>query len=319
MDVRISKESEVPLRHQVAEQIILLIATDKLKPGEALPSVRELARRLKIHHNTVSEAYQDLVRRHWAVSRRGSHLVVIQPSEGSPGVEVRRDLDDLINQTIEMARRHGYSLQALREAVRRRLLAQPPDHILVVEEEPGLRQLLEAEIREVVRWPVAGCSRADLASHPGLVIGGLVATPQYAVADTEPLAPKDRPGVPIAFCAADEHVNLVHKLRDPSVIAVVSVSQLFLQTAQGFLAPAVGRRHTLALYRLPLESPGVLRGADVVFCDSIAMRQVKHSNRIHYRLAASGSLDYLSNAMESYQKEQGGRRQKTEVRIKAKS
>jgi len=160
---------------------------------------------------------------------------------------------------------------------------------------------------------------ADLASHPGLVIGGLVATPQYAVADTEPLAPKDRPGVPIAFCAADEHVNLVRKLRDPSVIAVVSVSQLFLQTAQGFLAPAVGRRHTLALYRLPLESPGVLRGADVVFCDSIAMRQVKHSNRIHYRLAASGSLDYLSNAMESYQKEQGGRRQKTEVRIKAKS
>jgi len=168
MDVRISKESEVPLRHQVAEQIILLIATDKLKPGEALPSVRELARRLKIHHNTVSEAYQDLVRRHWAVSRRGSHLVVIQPSEGSPGVEVRRDLDDLINQTIEMARRHGYSLQALREAVRRRLLAQPPDHILVVEEEPGLRQLLEAEIREVVRWPVAGCSRRTWQAIPAL-------------------------------------------------------------------------------------------------------------------------------------------------------
>jgi len=302
LDIRVSKESEIPLRQQVAEQIIFLIATEKLKTGESLPSVRELARRLKIHHNTISEAYQDLVTRHWAVRRRGSHLVVIRPPDESARVEPARDLDELINLTIELARRQGYSLQALRERVRQRLLAQPPDHILVVEEELGLRQLLQEEIRQAVRWPVAGCSREELAATPTLMIGALAATPQYAVGDTEPLVPKNRPAVPIAFCPADEHVNLVRKLRDPSVIAVVSVSQLFLQAAQGYLAPAVGRRHTLSQYLLPLESPNVLRGADVVFCDSIAMRKVKHSNRVHYRLAARASLDYLSNAMESYQK-----------------
>ncbi|HUU12394.1 MAG TPA: GntR family transcriptional regulator [Terriglobia bacterium] len=57
MDIRVSKQSEVPVRQQMAEQIVLLIATGNLKPGQALPSVRELARRLKIHHNTVSHAY----------------------------------------------------------------------------------------------------------------------------------------------------------------------------------------------------------------------------------------------------------------------
>ena len=302
MDIRISKESEIPLRQQVAEQIILLIATEKLKPGESLPSVRELARRLKIHHNTVSQAYQDLVRRHWAVSRRGSQLVVIRELDGVPGATLRQDLDALINLTIELARREGYSLQALRERVRERLMAGPPDHILVVEEEQGLRELLQEEVREVLRWPVKGCSREELARNPALAIDALVVTPQYAIADTEPLVPKDRPAALIAFCAADEHVDRVRKLRAPSVIAVASVSRLFLQAAQGFLAPAIGRRHTLSQYLLPLESPTVLRGADVVFCDSIAIRQVNHSNRVHYRLAERASLDYLSNAMESYQK-----------------
>ena len=58
MKIRISKESEVSIRQQLTGQISFLIVTGKLKPGEALPSVRELATRLKIHHNTVSQAYQ---------------------------------------------------------------------------------------------------------------------------------------------------------------------------------------------------------------------------------------------------------------------
>jgi len=72
MDIRIDNSSEVPIRHQLAEQIVFLIATNRLAAGEALPSVREMARRLKIHHNTVSDAYQDLVRRNWLARRRGS-------------------------------------------------------------------------------------------------------------------------------------------------------------------------------------------------------------------------------------------------------
>lgn len=301
MDIRISKESEVPLRQQVAEQIIMLIVTEKLKLGQPLPSVRELGRRLKIHHNTISHAYQDLVQRHWVATQRGSHLVVIRKPSDVPSPALEQDLDELINATIEMARRRGYSLTALRDRVRERLLMEPPDHILVVEEEPGLRELLQTEIRDAVCWPVKGCSRRDLAANPNLMLGALAVTPQYAVGDTEPLLPKARPAVPMAFCDADEHVQLLRKLREPSVVALVSVSQFLLQTATGLLAPAVGRRHTLSQYLLPLESSNVLRGADVIFCDSIALREVKHAKRVLYRLSAPASMRYLSNAMDSYQ------------------
>ena len=60
MQIVLSKDSDVPLRQQLADQIVFLITTGQLQAGEALPSVRALGRQSKVHHNTVSEAYQDL-------------------------------------------------------------------------------------------------------------------------------------------------------------------------------------------------------------------------------------------------------------------
>ena len=77
IDIRISKESEVTIHDQLAEEITFLIATGELKPGEALPSVRAMARRLRIHHNTVSQVYQDLVGRSLLVRRRGSRRITV--------------------------------------------------------------------------------------------------------------------------------------------------------------------------------------------------------------------------------------------------
>ena len=76
MDIQISRDSDFPIRQQLTEQIVFFIATGRLLPGQALPSVRALARRLKIHHNTVSQAYQDLVSRDWLVRRHGSRMMV---------------------------------------------------------------------------------------------------------------------------------------------------------------------------------------------------------------------------------------------------
>ena len=111
--------------------------------------------------------------------------------------------------------------------------------------------------------------------------------------------PKDRPFFTIKFSTADEHVGMVRKLRVPSIIAVVSMSEQLLRTARGVLAPVLGRRHTLQEFFLSEEKSTSLRAADVLFCDSIARRQVKAARVIHYRLVSSVSLESFDNAMRS--------------------
>lgn len=300
MDIQIDRKSEVSVRQQLAEQIIFSIATDKLKPGQALPSVRELARRLKIHHNTVSQAYKDLARRAWVVGRRGSRVVVRSPAERT-GRTIGYDVDDLINATIRVARERGCSLQELRERVRARLLAEPPDHILIVEDELGLRRLLQQEIRTALRQKVDGCSLAELRSQPGRAIGALVVAGHHAIGEVDQLVPKTIPAIRLAFSVADQHLDLLRALDQPSVIAIVSLSPAFLQTARSLLAPALGRRHVMRNFSFPLDDSKALRSVDVVFADSVARSRVKHARVLEYRLISSSSLEYLRTAMKSYE------------------
>jgi GntR family transcriptional regulator len=296
MEIRLSRDSDVPLRRQLAEQIVFFIGVGHLRPGQSLPSVRELARRLKIHHNTVSEAYQALVRRTWVVRQRGSRLVVgsrqvHRTSAASDG------LDEVINAAMRRAREEGYTLQELRERVKKRLLAQRPDHILVIDREPGFREIMRQEIREALGWPVQTCSQEDLATRPGLADRAQVAAPEYNIDDVEPLVPKDRPPVWLTFSNADKLLEAIHSLREPSVIAMVSVSEALLRTAHGLLAPAVGRRHSYQEFLVSGKGKIDLRAVDVALCDSLAMPVVAGTRKVHYKLLQPQCLEYLATTV----------------------
>ncbi len=297
MQIALSKKSDVPLRQQLAEQVVFLITTGQLQAGDELPSVRALARQSKVHHNTVSEAYQDLVRRGWLTRRPGSRLIV-GTRTGATSVEPH-DLDELINESIQRARSLGYTLQALRERVRERLLAQPPDHLLVVEQEPGLREIMQAEVGERLGWSAEGCSFEELTREPGLAIGAQVLVANHLVEDMKPLVPRNRPAIGIVHSRADEHVDLIRKLRNPSIVAVVSVSESVLKTARSFLAPELGNRHILKELLVAQETPIKLDAADLVFCDSITRSIVRSRRKVHYRLIATDCLDHIAASLTS--------------------
>jgi DNA-binding transcriptional regulator YhcF (GntR family) len=299
MEIRIDRTSELPIRQQLAEQMVFLIVTDRLKPGEPLPSVRELARRLKIHHNTVSEAYRELVRRGWVERKRGARLCVPPSTDLAANPNVR-NLDQLINITIRVARDLGYSLQALRERVRDRLLAQPPDHILIVENDDGLRRIMCSEVQRALSWPVHSCTRQELAANPGLAIGALAIAQSHATEIADALLPKERSVLPVRFSSADEHIRRVRSLGQPSTIFIVSTSSRFLQTARGLLAPVIGRRHSLKEILVSGRAPAI-DGADLIFCDSIAARMIRRKSAlVEYCLLDPQSLAAVSATMVGY-------------------
>ncbi len=297
-DIRISKESDVTIHDQLVAEITFLIATGAWKPGKALPSVRDMARRLEIHHNTVSQAYQELESGDLLLRRPGSRMVVRTPGELAPPIGVK-DLDDLINATLDAAEATGYSLEQLRQRVQERLMAQPPDRVLVVDEERGMRHLLREEIREELPFPVETCPQDDVSLRSELTMGTLVVGPPGAISKIASLVPKDRPAIPITFSSASKQVKMVRELREPSTIAVVSISEMFLRTARGLLAPVVGQRHTLREYLLPRESPGTLDAADLVICDMIAARRVEARRVVPYRMVSPECLKLLASAMKA--------------------
>ncbi len=296
MHIRIDKASDVTICKQLSEQIVFLIATGRLKAGDALPSVRQMAVRHKIHPNTVSEAYKDLVQRLWIKRHRGKKMIVRAPDEPPAPVE---DLDDLIDATIRTARGRGYTLQELRKRVRQRLLIEPPDHVLIVEDEPGMRRLLHEELSEMLPLVVEATSPERLAENQGPVIGALVVSLPGRVWPIAQLIPRGHPLLALEPSGIDVHVNLIHQLKRASVIGVASISQVFLDMARALLAPFAGHLHAIEEYHLDGRETNNLSGLDLVFCDTVARRSIKARRIAPYRLISDATAQDISNRIAS--------------------
>jgi GntR family transcriptional regulator len=309
MQIHLSRNNDVPLQEQIAEQVVFLISTGKLRAGQQLPSVRTMAVRLKIHHNTVSKAYQELVRRGWLVRRQGSRLFVEAATEPVEQTS-KGDLDGLINETIQRAREMGYSLQVLQERVMERVYSAAPDCVVVVEAEPGLREIIRTELISRVTRSVKAYAPEQLPKSPELAARAQVTAPDYAVRLVKSIVPRDRPCVPLTFSGADEHVKLVRELTQPSTIGVASISRTLLKTARGLLAPAVGERHTLKEFLVSQAGTADLRGVDLAFCDSVAMARVRCKRKVHYRLVTLESMEALAVTLSAQRDYGGGKRVK---------
>ena len=256
MDIRISKGTEVPVHEQVAAQLVFLIGTGALKPGASLPSARDLARRLGIHRNTINRAYGDLILNELVEKTAGDRLVV--RASAPENLHGPKDLDDLVDAAVVGARQRGYSLQQLLDRLHERLVAAPPDHLLVLSDEAGMRMLLPNELGQRFRYRVEACAPEASLASPKRTIGAVVVSPKGHILRVRSVLPAGRPAVEITYSPADEYLEAVRRLQTPSLIAIVSVSH-FLVMARALLAPAVGRRHSMSCYLMSGERPGSTR------------------------------------------------------------
>lgn len=99
--------SGVPIYVQLRDQLLRAIGAGILKPGERMPTMRQVAVSLKIDLNTVRHAYDALARTGAIVVQpaRGTFVAEHRPEE-DPGARARR-LDDLAHRTIASAQAGG--------------------------------------------------------------------------------------------------------------------------------------------------------------------------------------------------------------------
>lgn len=79
-----------PLWSQIEDAVRHLVASGALRPGDTLPSVRDLAREQRINPNTVAKAYQRLVEAGFLESRRGEGTFVAERPPALPPAERAR-------------------------------------------------------------------------------------------------------------------------------------------------------------------------------------------------------------------------------------
>jgi DNA-binding transcriptional regulator YhcF (GntR family) len=296
MSIRINRKSEVPIREQLVEQVIYQIATGAWRAGAPLPSVRELARRLGIHHNTVSDAYSSLVERGWLVRRRGSRLQVRSAEQAAAARAT--GFDELVEALIHYGRQQRWSLDELRARVADRLAAMPADHVLLVEAEDGLRGILQAELQDALRVPVKTCSLEVLAGNPALMMGAQIVAPNYLAKPLAPLTASGRPPVELRFGSIDAVRDAIRSLAKPSVIAIASVSPALLLMARALFGPAEQRGHSLAVYTAPLPAAAELRAADLLFCDVLTMKKLRSRRAVELRILHPESLQAVAAALK---------------------
>jgi DNA-binding transcriptional regulator YhcF (GntR family) len=186
MQLWFARGSEVSIREQLVTQVILGILSDDLAPGQRLPSTRELARRFKLHPNTVSAGYRQLQQERWVEFRRGSGVYIAAEKPEVP-LSPAVALDQIIATLFRSARKSGVTLPALRSRLRQWLELQPPDHFLLIEPDEELRRIVASEIQQSAAWPIQGCDLADL---PAALDGAIaLALPNRAAAVRQALPP----------------------------------------------------------------------------------------------------------------------------------
>src|SRR4029453_1104873 len=101
MEIVLNRKGGVPVRDQLQAQLELRILGGEIVPGERLPSVRALARRLRIHPNTVSAAYRRLQPAGRVEMRKGAGVYV--RLAGATSLESAQGLDEMIQVAFEAA------------------------------------------------------------------------------------------------------------------------------------------------------------------------------------------------------------------------
>ena len=109
--VSIDPRDSTPIYAQIERALRAGIAAGRLRPGDQLPTVRQLAVELRVNANTVARVYADLERNGVLETRRGvGSFVSASPEHARPPAEHQRRLRAFVTRLLGDAAAAGFSL-----------------------------------------------------------------------------------------------------------------------------------------------------------------------------------------------------------------
>jgi GntR family transcriptional regulator len=112
----IDPRSPTPLYEQIAARIRVAVASGDLRPGDALPSVRALARELRVNPATVVQAYRDLAVDGFVEMRHGQGTFVQEVPGFLRDEERAAQAQKMVRRVLQDAARLGIGTEELARA-----------------------------------------------------------------------------------------------------------------------------------------------------------------------------------------------------------
>lgn len=115
MEIIISSNTSKPIYEQITSQIKALIMSGKLQTGDAIPSMRALAKSLHVSVITVQKAYEDLQRDGFIETTVGRGSFVSAQNKDFYQEEQQRQAEEHLAHVVDIARTSGIPLSKLVE------------------------------------------------------------------------------------------------------------------------------------------------------------------------------------------------------------
>lgn len=115
MDIILSNSSGKPIYEQIANQVKEQIMAGALAPGEALPSMRLLAKELRISVITTKRAYEELERDGFLENVPGKGCFVAPQNRELLREAQRKKVEEQLAQAVDEARKGAFPLEELHE------------------------------------------------------------------------------------------------------------------------------------------------------------------------------------------------------------
>ncbi len=113
MDIILTNAASQPIYDQIVSQVKAQILSGKLKEGDALPSLRALAKDLRISVITTKRAYEELEREGFIVSLTGKGSFVAGANTELIREEHQRRLEDHLREAVSLSHLCGLDLDGL--------------------------------------------------------------------------------------------------------------------------------------------------------------------------------------------------------------
>jgi DNA-binding transcriptional regulator YhcF (GntR family) len=272
--ITINKESAIPIRDQLIEQVGLQIAAGILKHKEKLPSIRALAQRLGIHYSTVTAAYNHLAEVGLLDIRQGSGVRVAGRTNANEGSGRDLDLDSMVCEFLAKVAERGYSRAQLLTAYEK-IGSQPPiRRILAVDGNVDFHPILLSELKPQFKLPVETCTIEQLkkSKHDDALI---ITSLYHLFAFQEFISDPTR----LVVCNIEPgraEIETATQLPSGSLVLLVSVSETMMRIANKLISSNRGEEIPVRSV-MPSDQKELnymMKHANLVICDTSSEQAV---------------------------------------------